>query len=200
MIRAFIAANLALSVSEEMAKVQSALQKANGDIRWVKPHGFHLTFQFLGNIEQTQVDPILSALRETASRQPQFRVRTQGLGAFPSLARPKVLWAGLSGEGLQDLNAKIELALGSLGFPAEGHTFRPHITLGRVRSQRGWDKVLERVKEYRQDNFGESLIDTVTLYQSDLSDLESGGTVYTPLGVARLNPSKEYAYGRGQRS
>ena len=194
MIRAFIAANLALSVGEEMAKIQAILQKSKGDIRWVKPQGFHLTFQFLGNIEQTQVDPILTELRATARLQPPFRVRTQGLGVFPSLKRPRVLWAGLTGQGLKELNTKIEPALGSLGFPAEGHAFRPHITLGRVRSQRGWDQVLERVKEYLQYDFGESLIDTVTLYQSDC---EPGGTVYIPLGVAHLNPIKEYAYGRG---
>ena len=167
MIRAFIAANLALSVGEEMAKIQAIIQKSKGDIRWVKPQGFHLTFQFLGNIEQTQVDPILTELRATARLQPPFRVRTQGLGVFPSLKRPRVLWAGLTGQGLKELNTKIEPALGSLGFPAEGRAFRPHITLGRVRSQRGWDQVLERVKEYLQYDFGESLIDTVTLYQSD---------------------------------
>ena len=112
MIRAFIAANLALSVGEEMAKIQAILQKSKGDIRWVKPQGFHLTFQFLGNIEQTQVDPILTELRATARLQPPFRVRTQGLGVFPSLKRPRVLWAGLTGQGLKELNTKIEPALG----------------------------------------------------------------------------------------
>ena len=204
LIRAFIAANLAMSVGEEMAKVQSALQKAKGDIRWVKPQGFHLTFRFLGNIEQTRVAPILAALRAAVRHQPQFRVRTQGLGAFPSLARPRVLWARLSGGGLQELHTTIESALGSDGKPSEGRAFRPHITLGRVHSQRGWNHVLERVKEYLQYDFGESLIESVTLYRSEL---EPGGAVYTSLGVAdlkRYQPtvpnSKECAYGRGQRS
>lgn len=190
LIRAFIAANLALSVSEEMAKVQSALQKAKGDIRWVKPQGFHLTFRFLGNIEPTRVAPILGALRAATRLQPQFRVRTQGLGAFPSLTRPRVLWARLTGSGLQELHTKIESALGSCGFPSEGRAFRPHITLGRVRSLRGWSQVLEGIKAYLQYDFGESLIDKVTLYQSDL---RSGGAVYTSLGVACLNPTQGVA-------
>ncbi len=201
LIRAFIAANLALPVSEEMAKVQSALQQGSGlqdyqdgrdnpvnpdrDIRWVKPQGFHLTFRFLGNIEQTRVAPLLTALRAAAKLHPQFRVRTQGLGAFPSLTRPRVLWARLHGDGLQELHTKIEAALGSCGFPPEGRAFRPHITLGRVRSPRGWNSVLERIKAYLQYDFGESPIDKVTLYQSDLGP---GGAVYTPLGVAPLGP------------
>ena len=185
LIRAFIAANLAPSVSEEMAKVQSALQKARGDIRWVKPQGFHLTFRFLGNIEPTRVASILTALRAAVKFHPQFRVRTQGLGAFPSLTRPRVLWARLTGDGLQELHTKIESALGSCGFPSEDRAFHPHITLGRVRSLRGWSQVLEGIKVYLQYDFGESLIDKVTLYQSDL---RPGGAVYTPLGVAPLDP------------
>ncbi len=187
LIRAFIAANLALSVSEEMAKVQSALQKAKGDIRWVKPQGFHLTFRFLGNIEPIRVAPILTALRAAVRLHPQFQVRTQGLGAFPSFTRPRVLWTRLNGDGLQELYTKIESALSSCGFPPEGRAFRPHITLGRVRSPRGWNPVLEGIKAYLQYDFGESPIDKVTLYQSDLGP---GGAVYTPLGVAHLNPTE----------
>ena len=187
LIRAFIAANLALPVSEEMAKVQSVLQKVKSDIRWIKPQGFHLTFRFLGNIESTRVAPILAVLRAAARLHPQFRVRTQGLGAFPSLTRPRVLWARLSGDGLQELHTKIEAALSSCGFPPEGRAFHPHITLGRVRSPRGWNPVLEGIKAYLQYDFGESPIDTVTLYQSDLGP---GGAVYTPLGVAPLSPTE----------
>ena len=191
LIRAFIAANLALPVSEEMAKVQSGLRDLqdyrDNPIRWVKPQGFHLTFRFLGNIESTRVAPILTALRAAARLHPQFRVRTQGLGAFPSLTRPRVLWARLSGDGLQELHTKIEAALSSCGFPPEGRAFRPHITLGRVRSPRDWNPVLEGIKAYLQYDFGESPIDKVTLYQSDLGP---GGAVYTPLGVAPLSPTE----------
>lgn len=183
LIRAFIAANLSPPVGEEMTKVQAALQKAKGDIRWVKPQGFHLTFRFLGNIEPNRTAPILTAVRAAVRHQAQFRVRTQGLGAFPSLTRPRVLWARLTGSGLQELHTKIESALGCCGFPPAGRAFRPHITLGRVRSQRGWSHVLERVQEYLHHDCGESLLDSVTLYRSDL---EPGGAVYTALGVADL--------------
>jgi 2'-5' RNA ligase len=179
-----------------MAKAQSALQKAQGDIRWVKPQGFHLTFRFLGNIEQTRVAPILTALRAAVKLHPQFRVRTQGLGAFPSLTRPRVLWARLTGDGLQELHTKIESALGSCGFPSEDRAFRPHITLGRARSLRGWSQVLEGIKTYLQYDFGESLIDKVTLYQSDL---RPGGAVYTPLGAAPLDPVQDISIHRSQQ-
>ncbi len=196
LIRTFIAASLAPSVSEEVAKVQAALQKAKSDIRWVNPQGFHLTFRFLGNIEPTRVAPILTALRAAVRLHPQFRVRTQGLGAFPSLTRPRVLLARLPSDGPQGLHAKIESALGPCDSPSEDRAFRPHITLGRVRSRRGWSQVLEGIKVYLQYDFGESLIDKVTLYQSDL---RLSGAVYTPLGVACLNPTQGGAGRRPQQ-
>ena len=70
MIRAFIAANLPVSVVEEMAKVQSFLREAQGDIRWVRPEGFHLTLKFLGNMHEAKVEPTLHVLRETLKIQP----------------------------------------------------------------------------------------------------------------------------------
>lgn len=187
MIRAFIAANLAVSIVEEMAKVQSILREVKGDIRWVRPEGLHLTFKFLGHMHETKVEPILHALQETVKTQPTLRIRTYGLGAFPTLKQPRVLWTRLSGEGLSELGERIESALIPLGFPADGRAFRPHITLGRLRSQRGWDRVLAEIKEHLQQDFGESIIDTLTLYQSDL---QPSGAVHTPLGSVALNAAE----------
>ena len=184
MIRAFIAANLAVSIVEEIAKIQSFLREGQGDIRWARPEGFHLTLKFLGNMHEAKVEPILHVLRETLKTQPTMRIRTHGLDAFPTLKRPRVLLTRLSGEGLSELGERIESALMPLGFPAGGRAFRPHITLGRLRSQRGWDRVLAKIKEHLQQDFSESIIDTLTLYESDL---QPGGAVYTPLGSVALS-------------
>lgn len=186
MIRAFIAVNLAVSVIEEIAKVRSALQGAKGDIRWTRIEGLHLTLKFLGDIARNQVDPILAALRTALGERPALRVMAQGLGAFPSLRRPRVLWAGLSGEGLQELSETIETALMPLDFPPEEREFTPHLTLGRVRSLRGWERVLAVVKEHAHVRFGESTVDQVILYQSDL---RPDGAVYHALGSVPLRQS-----------
>ena len=186
MIRTFIAVNLAAPVIEEIAKVRSALQEAKGEIRWTRVEGLHLTLKFLGDIERNQVEPILAALRETTRARLPLHILAQGLGAFPHLRRPRVLWVGLSGEGLQEMSEAIETALVPLDFPPEEREFTPHLTLGRVRSLRGWEHVLARVKEYEHTRFGESLVDQVTLYQSEL---RPDGAVYTALGSAALRPA-----------
>ena len=183
MIRAFIAVNLAPSVGEEIANVQFALKEAQGDIRWTRVEGMHLTLKFLGDIAREQVEPILTALRTALRGQQAFRVLAQGLGAFPHLKRPKVLWAGLSSEGLAGLQEKVESVLVALDFPREEKGFLPHLTLGRVRSLRGWEQVLAVVKKHEHVRFGESIIDQVTLYQSTL---RPDGAVYSPLGTVPL--------------
>jgi 2'-5' RNA ligase len=73
-----------------------------------------------------------------------------------------------------------------LHFPPENHEFTPHVTLGRIRSLRGWERVLAVVKEHEQTRFGESAIDHVVLYQSEL---QPEGAVYRPLGSIALQPS-----------
>lgn len=187
MIRAFIAVTLAPVIIEEIAKIQLALQTSRGDIRWTHAEGWHLTLKFLGDISHGQVTPILSALSEALRAQSAFRVVAQGLGAFPNLKRPRVVWAGLQGEGLIPLSEKIETALIPLDFPPEERDFTPHLTLGRVRSLRGWEQMLTVLKEYEHTRFGESEINQITLYQSDLHPT---GAVYRPLGSIALTPQQ----------
>src|SRR5262245_21557828 len=143
----------------------------------------HLTLKFLGDIAQAQVEPILTALRSALSNQPSFPVHVHGLGAFPHLRRPKVLWAGLSREGFVGLQEEVESALVALDFPREERGFTPHLTLGRVRSLQRWEQVLAVVRQYEWVQFGESIVEHVTLYQSTL---RPDGAVYNPLGTVPL--------------
>ncbi|NOT56284.1 MAG: RNA 2',3'-cyclic phosphodiesterase [Deltaproteobacteria bacterium] len=185
MIRAFIAVSLASVVIEEIAKVQRALQSAKGDIRWTRAEGWHLTLKFLGDISPAHVTPIVEALGRALATEPPLHVVAQGLGAFPHLKHPRVVWAGVHGEGLAALSEKIETALRALDFPPEERALTPHLTLGRVRSLRGWEQVLSVVQAHEQARFGESEITEVTLYQSDL---QPTGAVYRALGAIALTP------------
>lgn len=179
MIRTFIAATLAQSVIEEIAKVRSALQEAKGDIRWTRSESLHLTLKFLGDISRNQVEPILAVLQNVVRERTPLQIIAQGLGAFPNLRRPRVLWVGLQGQGLTELSEALETALMPLDFPPEDREFTPHLTLGRVRSPRGWERVLAILKAYEDTHFGESIVTQLTLYQSHL---QPDGAVYTSLG------------------
>lgn len=188
-IRVFVAATLAPSVNEEMTKVQTLLRAAGGDVRRVRPRNFHLTFRFLGTVAPPRVEKLLATLCDAVRHAPRLRIRVRGLGAFPSLDRPRVVWAGVAGRGLSGLAATLAAALTDAGFPSPrdgGQAFRPHVTLGRVRSRRGWKSVLPRMQRHLRHDFGGSPIDTVSLYRSDP---QPDGAVYTVLGTAALRPT-----------
>jgi RNA 2',3'-cyclic 3'-phosphodiesterase len=179
LIRAFVAVTLSKSVIDEIAKIYLLLRESKGDIRWTRVESLHLTLKFLGDIEHKQVEPILGALDKLMGTRPPLHLVAQGLGIFPNSKRPRVLWVGLKGEGLIELVEAIETSLLPLDFPPEAREFTPHLTLGRIRSSRGWDRVFALMKEHENMVFGESMVKEVTLYQSTL---RPDGAIYTALG------------------
>ncbi len=91
--------------------------------------------KFLGEIDQGKVDEISTALEDASKGIPPFEVRVSGLGAFPSMRNPRVLWVGIGeNETLKRLAANIEERLSPLGFEREDRPFTPHLTLCRVKS------------------------------------------------------------------
>jgi 2'-5' RNA ligase len=134
-MRLFIALSLPDKVRRELARIQSGLQGA--PLRWADPAGMHLTLQFLGETPEGRVAALLTALAALPAA--PFTLRLEGLGAFPDLRRPRVIWVGLGGElaALSRLQAAVLAATAPLGFAPEERRFHPHLTLGRVRQQAG---------------------------------------------------------------
>lgn len=135
-LRAFIAIELPPEVTQHLLNlVQHLRRQGPPGVRWVRPEGIHLTLKFLGSIEVERVQSIVEALERSAQGQRPFRLHLQGVGAFPRLQAPRVLWVGLGGdvEALHRLQQRVEESLTALEFPMEGRPFSPHLTLGRVR-------------------------------------------------------------------
>src|SRR5437762_1995995 len=138
MIRAFIAVELPDETRHIVASRQDdlkrAMGRAEGGVRWSRPEGVHLTLQFLGNVHTNTIPRIEQAIRDACDGAKPARLSLEGAGAFPNLARPRVVWIGLSGDvsPLQTLQANISANLKTLGFEPD-KPFQPHITLGRVR-------------------------------------------------------------------
>jgi len=98
----------------------------------------HLTLDFLGEIDPAQVPAIVAALGTVGAATRPFDLVLDGIGAFPSPARPRVVWVGAT-EGraeVVELARQVEAALRPIGFPSPREAFEPHLTLFRVRSDR----------------------------------------------------------------
>ena len=187
-IRSFVAIDLAAPVHAAIRGVQQQLARVKADVRWVRVEGMHVTLKFLGGVEPLRLAQVHAALVAALRAQPALHVRAHGVGAFPSLRRPRVLWVGLEGAGLVELAACVDTAVAPFGFEPEQRAFAPHVTLGRVNSLRGWPALEEVFKGHLDDDFGASDIDAVTIFRSQL---RPGGAVYTRLWTIPLNKHRE---------
>jgi RNA 2',3'-cyclic 3'-phosphodiesterase len=178
MIRAFLAIRPTDDVIGRLTEMQSELAESGADVRWVSAETMHLTIQFLGEVQESEVPEIERGLRQGLGALSPFDIECRGLGVFPSQKRPRVVWVGLHGAGIGTLAERTEIVLSPLGFPPQERELNPHVTLGRVRSARGWDALGRLLKASGDRSFGTSRIDHITLYRSQL---RPDGAIYTPL-------------------
>jgi 2'-5' RNA ligase len=86
----------------------------------------------LGPVRPEQVDEVAAAAGAAAAAVAPFPTKLDGVGAFPSSAHARVLWAGL--DDRPGRMAGLALALDAAfapAFPPEVRAFRPHLTVGR---------------------------------------------------------------------
>jgi len=186
-IRSFIAVDLSAPVRAALGRLVDQFRQLKCDVRWVRVEGMHVTLKFLGGVDAARLEQVHTVLGAAINNQPVLLLRVRGLGAFPTLRRPRVLWVGLESDGLAELAAQVEEAVSRLRFEPEKRAFTPHATLGRVNGMRGWPRVEELFKAHLSDDFGECIVDAVTIYRSTL---RPDGAVYTPLWTIALSRNK----------
>jgi 2'-5' RNA ligase len=180
-VRCFVAIDLAPDVRAAVARTQAALRAAapRADVRWADATQFHLTLKFLGAVPDARVAAVSQAVDEAAAVGP-IAVAAGGLGGFPSLGRPRVLWVGIA-RGVAEiaaLAAAVDRATAGLGFPPESRPFRGHLTVARVRSPRGLPALVEAVRAAGAPDFGAWTVSEVVLYESRLRPT---GAVHVPV-------------------
>src|ERR1043165_9525878 len=108
MIRTFLAIHPADTVLERIAEMQTKLGDAGAVVRWVARESMHLTIHFLGDVRESELPEIERGLAEGLAKLAPFDLECSGLGVFPNQKRPRVVWVGLSGEGLERLAESVE--------------------------------------------------------------------------------------------
>ena len=185
MIRSFLAVELPATVQAKIGKVEEDARSTSADVRWVSPGKIHLTLKFFGNIEESKIDSIVTAIQGPIGTAKPFHLSVRGTGAFPNLKNPRVIWLGLvDGEGrLVPLQKEVDSSLGKIGFEPEDRPFRPHLTMGRVKSNRGKEDLIRSVEKYRDEEIGTFQVEKIVLFKSDLTPT---GPIYTRLREVKL--------------
>jgi len=185
LLRSFLAIELPESILRRIGEVQRDLKSSRADVRWVGPQNIHLTLKFFGNIEESKINSIAQSIEEPARNISPIWISVRGMGAFPSLKNPRVIWIGLHDEKkvLISFQKQLDGEFQKIGFQPEDRPFHPHLTLGRMRSNRGKDELVKEMEKYREEEFGSFQADKIILFKSDL---KPEGAIYTRLEEVKL--------------
>jgi RNA 2',3'-cyclic 3'-phosphodiesterase len=176
--RAFIAIELPEDVRSFLGEAQKVLKTYGFRVKWVRPQNIHLTLKFLGNTDTADTDTIVEAMALAVKDYAAVPLAAKGIGVFPDIRRPRVIWAGMNGqiEILKDLQQTLDSHLAGLGFPGETRRFKAHLTLGRVRGKIASALLIEaidRLKGFESESFE---VSQIILFKSEL---RPGGAVYS---------------------
>jgi len=185
-MRLFVAVNMPPETREGVHDATAPLHELLPTIRWTTAPNLHLTVKFLGDVAEERVGDVQAVVRSVAARHHAFELSLGGIGGFPRLHRPRVLWMGVEPEPrFELLHDDVERSFAAIGFEIEGRPFRPHLTLARVRTQLSEDhaQALRRTAPritYRT----EIPVNSLDLMQSTLGH---GGSRYACLVAAPLD-------------
>ncbi|MCW4005506.1 MAG: RNA 2',3'-cyclic phosphodiesterase [Candidatus Bathyarchaeota archaeon] len=178
-VRAFLAFDLeSEEVKKKLAHRQKLAVQTGADLKPVEPQNIHITLRFLGDITLSMAEKVFEQMQQIEFA--PFSVQVKGLGVFPNLNYPRVLWAGITqgATQLQEIFNQIEPRLQKLGFTADKKGFNPHLTIARVRSPRNKTQLSQFVTQNTQTDFGAVTANCLRLKKSQLTPQ---GPIYTTL-------------------
>lgn len=138
--RVFCAVEIPEPVRQLVLRDIARLKEAVPDVKatWSREANLHLTLKFLGDIPQTSVPDISTAVAQAVAGIAPFSIRLEQTGAFPKQGQPRVLWVGINDSSgkLGELHARLEGELANVGFDKDSRPFHPHLTVARLRQPR----------------------------------------------------------------
>lgn len=184
-LRTFVAIDLPRAAVEALTAVQGAVDRYGLRIRWVRPENLHLTLQFLGDVPADVVGTVTHALERAAGDAAPMHLALGGLGVFPGINRPRVLWTGVHGDTrrLAALHGHLNRALADAGFAPDTRPFRAHLTLGRFRERIDARKLADAMAHAGAYAPIDLPVAAIVLFKSRLTP---AGPVYTRLRTAAL--------------
>ena len=181
LIRTFIAIPVPESVFVLQGNLKNTIAKKTGKVRWIKRDQLHLTLKFMGDTPEGSIDDVRGVMQKIANQMTPFKIFIQGVGCFPKIERPRVIWVGLDGQidKLNHLVTAVHDGLHPLGFPREEKEFHPHITMARAKYPQ---KKTPDISSFLNTTY-EPIPFRIEKIQFISSELFPNGPVYTILGT-----------------
>jgi len=169
----FISINL---LDRDKKRLIRATEKwQDSPVKWIKEPNLHITLAFLGHVADENMAEICEKINAAVKNDEIFDLEFETIELGPDAKNPKMVWlSGEASENLKILHEKIEKALGI--FVSSKKSFRPHITLGRIRGRK-WEALAPKPEILEKYNLIVS-VESVDIMASDFGD---GSREYTTI-------------------
>lgn len=180
-MRIFLAVDIPDSIKDKISEV--AKDYAMPGIHLSRKDTYHITLQFLGDLEKEKIDAIKDILSSLKIK--PFTVKISGISHFDP-TRIYVIFAYVS-EGSAELKSiynqiDVELKKKGLSYKREKH-YSPHVTIARVKSIRSKANLLSMLDKHKRENFGSFDVSSIYLKESIL---KSDGPIHNTLYELKL--------------
>jgi 2'-5' RNA ligase len=190
--RLFVAVALPEGVKDRIQDAQAELRRVlpGSNVRWSRREQFHLTLRFLGDVEAGRVEALGEALRGACRGFPPLRLRAEGIGCFPDVRRPRVLWAGVLDETQQlgRLQAAVEHASHEFTTEEKEEHFTGHVTLARIKgiNRNEAESLAQAAAGVKNRPFGEWTAYKIELVRSELLPQGARHTSVAEMALSEL--------------
>lgn len=168
-LRCFVAIEVPEPIKQDIGNLIEIFKKHSVDVKWVGNKNIHLTLKFLGKTPEDLLPRINESLRKVAISYEPLYIKICKAGVFPNRKYPRVIWIGIEdSETIGRLQRDIENSMALLGFQREERVFHPHLTVGRVLSQRGMEPLMNELDSYKEKDFGVIEATNIKLMSSEL--------------------------------
>jgi len=181
-MRLFIGIDLK-EFSEELKNIIEEIKKAGGDVKFVEDENFHITLKFLGEVREDCVNELVNKISLCLKNVKQFKISLEGVGFFGSEHYIRVIWVGVN-DGRDMLIDIMKRLNETLSYIRRDDNISPHLTLGRIRSGKNREKLLEKINELKDIKIGETIVKEIKLKQSILT---RHGPIYKDISTFPLN-------------
>lgn len=194
MPRLFLAVQIPSHVVENVVGIQKHLEillhGSNNNICWLRSDNMHITLKFYGDITTSQIPSLITDLKSKVTVVSPFMIEVLGLGCFPDINRPRVIWMGVGGE--VDMLCRLNNIAASNADKLELNTgnriFRPHFTIGRFRTKYNHNNIEAEelhtvIKNFGSCRLGEWQVDCIVLVKSELSKLGAKHTSISRISI-----------------
>ena len=182
-LRAFLAIDVDEDLKAKMYKIIKEFRQIDANIKYVDLENLHLTLKFFGDIDTEGMDLLSSRISQVVSDFDRFTIKIKGCGAFPNTNRIKVIWLGIDDDEIvKQLHDELDGEFVKLGFDKDKR-FSSHLTIGRMKSAKGKNKVKSTIEEFSEVEIGEMTVDKIILKKSTLTPQ---GPIYEDLEIFEL--------------